>query len=43
MATGALQPSAARLTWPWLRAREQDPPELPPQVGFIAALAPRNN
>jgi len=25
-----------------LRAREQDLPELPPQVGFIA-LAPRNN
>jgi hypothetical protein len=33
MATGAPQPSAARLTWPWLRAREQDLPELPPQVG----------
>jgi hypothetical protein len=42
MATGAPQPSAPRLTWPWLRAREQDLPELPPQVGFIA-LAPRNN
>ena len=42
MATWAPQPSAAKLTWTWLRAREQDLPELPPQVGFIA-LAPRNH